>query len=166
MSSLFFILKDLTGRDYSDWWAMNVDSPAAIDFDALLAKVGLELARPKGAKSVASIDSFAKNTGELLTLTHVRRGGAAWQAGLTTDDKIVAINKKHVGKDLTASLETFKAGDKVTIDYIRRDELQSTTLTLSEDFDKAKKVTALAEATPQQMALFKAWMGVEHPNKQ
>ncbi|MFM9785878.1 hypothetical protein, partial [Streptomyces scabiei] len=25
------ILKDLTGRDYSDWWAMNVDSPAAID---------------------------------------------------------------------------------------------------------------------------------------
>ncbi|MDN3379908.1 MULTISPECIES: PDZ domain-containing protein [unclassified Pseudoalteromonas] len=157
------ILKDLTGRDYSDWWATNVDSPAAIDFDALLAKVGLELARPKGAKSVASIDSFAKNTGELITLTHVRRGGAAWQAGLTTDDKIVAINKKHVGKDLKASLETFKAGDKVTIDYIRRDELQSTTLVLSEDFDKAKKVVALKNANEQQMALFKAWMGVEHP---
>lgn len=160
------ILQDLTGRDYSDWWAANVDSPTAIDFDSLLAKVGLELKRPKGAKSIASIDSFAKNSGELLTLTHVRRGGAAWQAGLTTDDKLVAINKKHVGKDLKLSLETFKAGDKVTVDFIRRDALQTTTLVLNEDFDKAKKVVALENATEQQMALFKAWIGVEHPNKQ
>ncbi|MBE0457949.1 PDZ domain-containing protein [Pseudoalteromonas sp. KG3] len=158
------ILKDLTGRDYSQWWATNVDAPAAIDFDALFAKVGLELVRPKGAKAVASIDASAKNSGELLTLTHVRRDGAAWQAGLTTDDKIVAINKKHVGKDLTSSLETFKAGDKVTIDFIRRDALQSSTLVLSEDFDKDKKLVANKDATTQQMALFKAWMGVEHPN--
>jgi len=158
------ILKELTGRDYSAWWQANVDEPAAIDFDSLLAKVGLGLIRPEGAKSVPSIDSFAKNSGELLTLTHVRRGGAAWQAGLTTDDKIVAFNKKHVGKDLTASLETFKAGDTVTVDFIRRDALQSTTLTLSEDFDKEKKVQALKDATPAQMALFKAWMGVDHPN--
>lgn len=159
------ILKELTGRDYSAWWQSNVDEPAAIDFDLLLAKVGLGLIRPEGAKSIPSIDSFAKNSGELLTLTHVRRGGAAWQAGLTTDDKIVAFNKKHVGKDLTASLETFKAGDTVTVDFIRRDALQSTTLTLSEDFDKEKKVKALKDATPAQMALFKAWMGVDHPNQ-
>ncbi|MDQ9089998.1 PDZ domain-containing protein [Pseudoalteromonas haloplanktis] len=158
------ILKELTGRDYSNWWADNVDAPAAIDFDALFAKVGLELVRPKGAKAVASIDAVAKNSGELLTLTHVRRDGAAWQAGLTTDDKIVAINKKHVGKDLTASLETFKAGDKVTIDFIRRDALQTTTLELNEDFDKDKKLVARKGATTEQMALFKAWMGVEHPN--
>ena len=158
------ILKDLTGRDYSQWWATNVDAPAAIDFDALFAKVGLQLARPKGAKAIASVDASAKNTGELLTLTHVRRDGAAWQAGLTSDDKIVAINKKHVGKDLKSSLETFKAGDKVTIDFIRRDALQTTTLVLSEDFDKAKKLIANKDATEQQMALFKAWMGVEHPN--
>ncbi|TMN73348.1 peptidase M61 [Pseudoalteromonas sp. S1727] len=158
------ILKELTGRDYSNWWADNVDAPAAIDFDALFAKVGLELVRPKGAKAVACIDAVAKNSGELLTLTHVRRDGAAWQAGLTTDDKIVAINKKHVGKDLTASLETFKAGDKVTIDFIRRDALQTTTLELNEDFDKDKKLVARKGATTEQMALFKAWMGVEHPN--
>ncbi|WP_405629532.1 M61 family metallopeptidase [Pseudoalteromonas sp. Ld20] len=158
------ILKDLTGRDYSTWWAANVDSPAKIDFDILLNKVGLVLERPKGAKTLASVDAMAKNSGELLTLTHVRRGGAAWQAGLTTADKIVAINKKHVGKDLKASLETFKAGDKVTVDFIRRDALQSTTLTLTEDFDKAKKIVVNKEATEQQMALFKAWMGVDHPN--
>ncbi|MFT6787260.1 MAG: putative metalloprotease with PDZ domain [Pseudoalteromonas rhizosphaerae] len=158
------ILKQLTGRDYSQWWANNVDAPADIDFDLLFKKVGLVLERPKAAKALASVDAMAKNTGELLTLTHVRRDGAAWQAGLTADDKIVAINKKHVGKDLKSSLETFKAGDKVTVDFIRRDALRSTTLTLAQGFDKDKKLVADKQATKQQMALFKAWMGVEHPN--
>ncbi|MEJ2913546.1 M61 family metallopeptidase [Pseudoalteromonas sp. C12FD-1] len=157
------ILKELTGEDYTTWWHNNVSTPANIDFDALLAKVGLKLTRPESAKPLASIDASAKNSGELLTLTHVRRGGAAWQAGLTTDDKIVAVNKQHVGKDLKSSLEAFKAGEKVTIDFIRRDELQSTSLVLSQDYDKPKKVVADKHATLSQRALFKAWMGVEHP---
>ena len=158
------ILKQLSGRDYSAWWQANVSSPANLDFDALLAKVGLSFELPEKAKATPSLDAFTKNTGELLTLTHVRRDGAAWQGGLTTDDKLVAINKKHVGKDLTASLETFKAGDKVTVDFIRRDALMSTELVLSEDFDKPKKVVANKNATDEQKALFKAWMGVAHPN--
>lgn len=158
------ILKQLTGRDYSAWWQANFDSPANLDFDALLAKVGLSFELPEKAKAIPSLDAFTKNTGELLTLTHVRRDGAAWQGGLTTDDKLVAINKKHVGKDLTASLETFKSGDKVTVDFIRRDALMSTELVLSEDFDKPKKVVADKNATDEQKALFKAWMGVAHPN--
>jgi len=157
------ILKELTGEDYTAWWHDNVSTPADIDFDALLAKVGLELTRPENAKPLASIDATAKNSGELLTLTHVRRGGAAWQAGLTTDDKIVAVNKQHVGKDLKSSLEVFKAGEKVTIDFIRRDALQSTTLVLSQDYDKPKRVVADKNATLSQRALFKAWVGVEHP---
>ena len=158
------ILKQLSGRDYSAWWQANVSSPANLDFDALLAKVGLSFELPEKAKATPSLDAFTKNTGELLTLTHVRRDGAAWQGGLTTDDKLVAINKKHVGKNLTASLETFKAGDKVTVDFIRRDALMSTELVLSEDFDKPKKVVANKNATAEQKALFKAWMGVAHPN--
>lgn len=158
------ILKQLSGRDYSAWWQANVDSPANLDFDALLAKVGLSFELPEKAKATPSLDAFTKNTGELLTLTHVRRDGAAWQGGLTTDDKLVAINKKHVGKDLTASLETFKVGDKVTVDFIRRDALMATELVLSEDFDKPKKVVANKNATDEQKALFKAWIGVAHPN--
>jgi predicted metalloprotease with PDZ domain len=158
------ILKDLTGRDYSNWWKANVTEPAHIDFDILLAKVGLKYERPITAKALASIDATAKSNGELLTLTHVRRDGAAWQAGLTTGDKIIAVNKKQVGKDLKTSLETFKAGEKVTVDFIRRDALQTTSLILAKDFDKERKVVADLQATPAQQALFKAWMGVEHPN--
>ncbi|TMO03786.1 PDZ domain-containing protein [Pseudoalteromonas sp. S558] len=157
------ILNDLTGRDYSTWWKENIDAPANLNFDELLDKVGLKLERPEKAKALASIDALAKSSGELLTLSHVRRGGSAWKAGLTTADKIVAINKHQVGKDLKTSLEMFNAGDKVTIDYIRRDELATTSIVLSEDFDKPKKVVSNKDATLEQKALFKAWIGVEHP---
>jgi predicted metalloprotease with PDZ domain len=157
------ILNDLTGRDYSTWWKENVDAPANLNFDELLDKVGLKLERPEKAKALASIDALAKSSGELLTLSHVRRGGSAWKAGLTSADKIVAINKRQVGKDLKTSLEMFNAGDKVTIDYIRRDELATTSIVLSEDFDKPKKVVSNKDATLEQKALFKAWIGVEHP---
>ncbi|WP_372762126.1 M61 family metallopeptidase [Pseudoalteromonas sp.] len=157
------ILQQLTGRDYSQWWQANVASPAQLDFAALLNKVGLKFVRPDTAKTVASIGAQAKNSGELLALTHVRRDGAAWQAGLTTKDKLVAINKQHVGNSLTDSLDMYKPGDTVVIDYIRRDALASTELVLAADFDKPKKVQANMDATAAQKALFKAWIGVEHP---
>ena len=52
----------------------------------------------------------------------------------------------------------------MVIDFIRRDALQSLTLVLTEKFDKPKKLTANLQASEKQKALFKAWMGVEHPN--
>lgn len=158
------ILKQLTGRDYSNWWQANVDSPANIDFDALLAKVGLVYVFPKKAKIIASIDALAINTGELLTLNHVLRNGTAWKAGLTSGDKIVAINKQHVSNQLKASLENFKPNDKVLIDFIRRDTLKTATLVLAKSYDMPKQIAANTHATPVQKALFKAWMGVAHPN--
>lgn len=157
------ILKNLTGRDYNDWWQANVETPAQINFNELLGKVGLSYERPEKAKALASIDATAKASGELLTLQYVLRGGSAWNAGLTSNDKIVAINKHHVGKDLKTSLEIYNAGDEVTVDYIRRDALASTVLVLSEDFDKPKQVVVNKQATPAQKALFKAWLGVDLP---
>lgn len=158
------ILKQLSGRDYSQWWTKHVDEPLNLDFDALLSQVGLEHARPSSAKPVASMDAIAKNSGEVLILNHVAREGAAWTAGLTPGDKIVAVNKQHVRKSLSATLQSFSAGDKVSVDFIRRDRLMSTTLTLSRDYSKPKLVRAILNPSIRQANLYKAWMGVEHPS--
>ncbi|WP_462163073.1 M61 family metallopeptidase [Pseudoalteromonas xiamenensis] len=158
------ILKQVSGNDFSLWWQQNVEKPAIIDFDGLLNKVGLVYHYPEDAKAIAGFDGSAKLDGQLLTLTHVARNSLAWQAGLTSEDKIVAFNKKQVRESLKASLEVFKPGDKVVVDFIRRDELMTTTLTLSEDFDKEKVITAVENPTERQAMLFKAWMGINHPN--
>ncbi len=159
------VLKNVSGREYDAWWNAHVDSPLALDFDALLAKVGLQLVRPEDAKEQAGLDVATHAENGLLTLSHVRRGGAAWQAGLTSGDVLVAFDGQRVQGKLDTILTRFKPGQKVSVSYFRRDRLMHTELVLATDYDKPNKVEAIKDASEQQMALFKAWLGVEHPNK-
>ncbi|MFC3033789.1 M61 family metallopeptidase [Pseudoalteromonas fenneropenaei] len=158
------ILKSLSGKDYSQWWQTYVDEPALLDFDTLLNKVGLEYVYPDKAKSVAKLNVEAKANGQLLELSFVAKDSEAWQAGLTSGDKLVAINKQHVRDSLANSLEGFKAGQEVVIDFIRRDTLMSTKVVLATGFDKDKQVKALQQPSERQAMLYQAWMGVAHPN--
>ncbi|KZN46280.1 hypothetical protein N476_03900 [Pseudoalteromonas luteoviolacea H33] len=158
------ILKEISGHDYSQWWSVHIDSPALIDFDALFLKVGLEHVYPADTVIVASFDGTAKNTGQLLELTHVARGGSAWQAGLTSGDKIVAVNKHHVRKDLPHTLALFEPKQTVEVDFIRRDKLMTTKLKLGGQGSRSKVVRPVYSPTPRQAKLYKAWLGVTHPN--
>lgn len=159
------ILKALTGQDYNTWWNEYVDTPANIDFDKLFGKVGLVYDYPESAKVIAGLDGMARQKGELLELTHVARDGNAWQAGLTAGDLIVAFDKHHVRKDLKASLENFKPGQTITVDFIRRDKLMNTKIKLDRDHDKPKKITFTPNPSSEQALLYRAWMGVSHPNE-
>ncbi|MCF2855994.1 PDZ domain-containing protein [Pseudoalteromonas sp. SMS1] len=158
------ILQQISGRDYSGWWATYVDGPAILNFDKLFEKVGLEYDYPLGTKPVAKIEGSAKQAGALLELTHVARGGNAWQAGLTAGDKLVAVNKHQVRKDLATTLSIFEPGDVVTIDFIRRHKLVSLELTLAKGFNNSKVIRAVRAPSARQAKLYKAWTGVAHPN--
>ncbi|OHU94596.1 M61 family metallopeptidase [Pseudoalteromonas byunsanensis] len=158
------ILKQVSGKDYSQWWQQHVDSPLSLDFDALLSKVGLEFSLPDGAKPIADLSVIAESEGQLLRLKHVARDSTAWQAGLTSEDKIVAFNGHHVRGNLTDSLAYFDGGETVKVDFIRRDKLMSTQVKLEQGFDKEKRIVAVTLPNETQQRLFKAWTGVAHPN--
>ncbi|MDK2597408.1 M61 family metallopeptidase [Pseudoalteromonas obscura] len=160
------ILKQISGNDYSKWWQTYVDNPAIIDFDGLFEKVGLEHVYPSGTVKVASIDGSTQNAGQLLELTHVARGGNAWQAGLTAGDKIVALNKHHVRKDLPSTLALFNPGEIVEVNFIRRHKLMTVQLQLGEKANRSKVIRAISSPSSRQANLYKAWLGVEHPNSQ
>lgn len=158
------ILKQVSGRDYTLWWDQYVDSPAAINFDALLNIVGLKFERPSSAQVIPVIDAKATLSGELLNLTHVARNGAAWNAGLTAGDKIVAMNGHHVRSSLNKTLQLFEPNEKIRIDFIRRHKLETTYIKLNSGFNKAKVVTPINQPTDSQKRMYKAWMGVSHPS--
>ncbi|MEI5638017.1 MULTISPECIES: M61 family metallopeptidase [unclassified Pseudoalteromonas] len=158
------ILKQLSGRDYSDWWQQYVDSPAKIDFAGLLQKVGLNFAYPEDSQVVAGFDGKASKLGELLQLQRVAKDGNAWQAGLTAGDQIVSFDRHHVRETLAASLQHFNPGQEVTVHFIRRDKLMTTELTLATKYDKPRKVTPVTTPTASQQRLYQAWMGVAHPH--
>ncbi|WP_022946826.1 M61 family metallopeptidase [Pseudoalteromonas ruthenica] len=155
------ILNDISGQDYTQWWQNHVDSPLQVDFDSLLATVGLQRTYSEDAKQSPSLDVQGKLDNGLIELTHVRRDGAAWQANLTAGDSIVAINGKRVSSDLATLVEQFAVGEQVEITYFRRDNLRTTMLTLGGEYNEAATIKAVDNPTAAQQALFKAWMGVD-----
>ena len=108
---------------------------------------------------------MAKSNGELLILNHVARESSAWQGGLTAGDKLVALDGRQVRKSLKETLALFEPGQEVSVSFIRRHQLMTTTVKLTSDFDKPKKVKAVKAPTERQAKLYKAWTGVAHPNE-
>jgi predicted metalloprotease with PDZ domain len=150
------ILRELTGTSWDAWWARNVDSPAKVDFDALLVPVGLKLqAGPQVAW--AGWSANAGSTG--MQLRSVERGSPAWDAGFVPDDIIVAIDGKRVTADrFDAALGERKPGDTVTVSYFRRDQLAEKKLTLGANPKDRPAVVPVDHPTAAQMALFQRWL--------
>ena len=158
------VLKKVTGDDYTKWWQKNVEGYAKPNFDKLLARAGLEISYGKDdkAKAWSGISTKAHTNGLIVSL--VEKGSPAWDAGMTTDDIIIAVGGLRMGdKDLTARLKNFKPNDKVDVTFFRRDELMTKTITLGALPKGELTVKPMKKATRKQKAFFKAWTGLSFP---
>ncbi|PKI16922.1 M61 family metallopeptidase [Colwellia sp. 12G3] len=166
------ILKQVTGADYQVWWQDNIQGTKEIDFALLLAKAGLEMSYAKSTKDKSSKQSKVwtglktKPGIHGLVVSSVEKDSPAWHAGLTIEDSIVAIDGlRMVEKDLVNRLKDFKANQTISITYFRRDKLTTTTLELAEIAQNELKIIPITKASPEQKAFFKAWTGVDFPQK-
>lgn len=160
------IAQQLTKKNYNQWWAQNVDTPLAIDFNVLLNKAGLEFIYPKKSKAIAATGFKSTDKSGLVTLTSVLKETPAWDAGLNVGDQIVAINGLKVSPNsLKVRLAQYKAGDTVTLSLFRRDRLVEKTLTMKAVQDKKPMVQAISKPSHKQKQFFKAWLGVDYPKK-
>ena len=157
------ILKDLTGADWSAWWTQYVDRPSDVDFQALLAPVGMRLDLG-GQATMAQAGWSASADGGAMRLTAVAKDGPAWLAGLETDDVLVAIDGKRVTETRFATiLSDYQPGNRVAVSIFRRDELLEKTLTLGRGPAGKPAVRTVANPTQQQKALFKRWLLIDYP---
>ncbi len=155
------ILNGLHGRDYQDWWQQHIESPMNFDFKAMLLQAGFDLSHPTDAKVLPSMGLKLKANEHNALIDVVDKYGAGWRAGLTSGDEIIAINGFRVkAKDFTARLKDFRVGDTLTLDYVRRDQLQSSQIILDAKYDKPLRIKPVANPTREQKAFFEAWLGV------
>jgi predicted metalloprotease with PDZ domain len=156
------VLQQLTGTSWESWWAKNVDAPAAVDFDALLAPVGLRLdTGPQVAWAGWSAASAGSGGMQLRT---VERGSPAWNAGFVPDYIIVAIDGKRVTSDrFDAALGERKPGDSVSVTYFRRDQIAEKRLTLGAAPKSRPAVVPVEHPTAAQMTLFQRWLLIPYP---
>lgn len=163
-NDMMAIAKELTGKDYQAFWQANVFSPMHIDFPNLLEQVGLRIERETGNTAAVDTGFVVKNQGGLDTISHVRKESSAWNAGLTTDDVLVALNGlKLMAGELNDRLKPFKVGDTVELSFFRRDRLMTKTLVLGDKDSKGLKVEQVAKPTRAQKAMYKAWLGIDYP---
>lgn len=166
---LLTILSDLTNENYQTWWQANVHGYAQVDFNTLLAKVGLSMSygEKEKDKTIAWTGIETKKATNGLQITSVEKNSPAWKAGLTLDDIIVAVDGLRMAdKDLSTRLKNFMPNDRMSITFFRRDELVTRMIILGETPKDKLKVVPLEQASDAQKAFFKYWTGIEFPNKE
>ncbi|WP_345531107.1 M61 family metallopeptidase [Viridibacterium curvum] len=125
------IVKAATGVDVSRQIAAWAEGTVDVPFDKLLAAVGVGLERKRG-NLLSGIGIRTKADGGALKLTHVIDGGSAQRAGLSAGDELVAIDGLRVtGSNLESLLLRYGVGDKLEVQFFRRDELMQTRLTFA-----------------------------------
>lgn len=166
------ILNKVTGDNYQAWWQDNIHGTTKIDFALLLAKAGLEMSYAKNSKDKSKNQVRAwtgikiKPSTYGLVISSVEKASPAWHAGLTTEDVIVAIDGLRMAEqDLVNRLKDFKPDQTITMTYFRRDKLTTTRIKLGSLPKNKLKVIPMAKANNEQKAFFKAWTGLDFPEK-
>jgi len=166
------IVEQVSEEDYATWWQANIHDKAKIDFNLLLAKVGLKMSYAKSSNDKSSMQTEVwtgiktKDNKHGLVITSVEKNSPAWHGGLTTEDIIIAVNGLRINdKDLSNRLKDFKPKQSVTFTYFRRDKLKTSTIKLAEIAKNKLKIIPVANVSSEQKAFFKAWTGIEFPKK-
>ncbi|MCF1426964.1 MAG: PDZ domain-containing protein [Shewanella sp.] len=156
------ILTQLTGRSYQLWWQQHIDSPLSLDYNNLLEQTGLALSYGDNDKIKPNLGVKLKSG--TLTMEHVKRDGPAWQAGLHAGDEIVAINDLKVTPvGFDKRISDFDVGDEISVTLFANDKLKTVKVTLGEAPIGKAQILGIANASEQQKAFLKAWLGIDWP---
>jgi predicted metalloprotease with PDZ domain len=157
------VAEQVSGVDLKGFWRDAIEGTGELDYDEALAAFGLDFAgepaKPHGS-SKAWLGAVTRNDNGRLTVSQVRRGTPAYDAGLNVDDEILAIDEYRVRPDRFENrLEQYASGDKVTLLIARREQLMRVDVTLGAEPPKRWRLQISPSATDAQKQLRAAWMG-------
>ncbi len=163
------VFAEVAGTDLGGWLHDAADTTAELDYQEALDWYGLRFA--------ADPDKAEKKDGEpkelpagwlgmdaavqdgRLTVTGVKRGTPAYDAGVNVGDEILAIDDYRVPSEgLEGRLKFYRPGEKASLLVARRDLLVRLPVTLGEKPKAAWKLEARPDATPAQKGHLEAWL--------
>jgi predicted metalloprotease with PDZ domain len=167
------MVEKISGIDFTNFWAKYIDGTDDIDFEKYFAYAGVEAA-PETAYPNKPYTGTSLGISNTVYVDGVVRNSPAWKQGLNVNDDILAIDGSGIVEEVRAiklpnpnlTLETFpsiankKVGETVEI-TIRRDGLErNIKLKLEESPNIRIKANYNANASAQQLAVRKRWMGL------
>jgi len=166
------LVEEVAGRAAGDWLERAVGAADELEYREALDWLGLRFtldrARDDGGAEEAE-EPRKEPAGWLgietevqkgrLTVTEVKRGTPAYQAGVNAGDEILAIGDYRVPPDAwTERLKAFRPGERATLLLARRERLTRLPVTFGEKPARRWKLEVDPKATAEQKAHLAAWL--------
>jgi predicted metalloprotease with PDZ domain len=171
------IVEEVSCVPLGDFFDQAVRSTDDVPLADLLAEVGVtgtlrpaESQKDKGGKPATTdgprttlgVRSKPSEGGSLLT--HVLDSGAAQEAGLAAADLVVAIGGLRItGDDLEKRIDTYPAGERVTVHAFRRDELMAFEVVVRDAPADTWVLSLTADVDPGTLGRRQAWLAGSEP---
>jgi len=159
-SDLLAILKSITKKDFSNFFAKYINGVSQPDWNEVLEQVGLEFSFSGGKEKPIAWAGMTLDKKEKQKVLVVEKDSPAWKAGITVGDELVAINGIKIKQEWSEQLKQHKPEEVIQLTYFRRDELQVAEIILSEIADGVPLAKPQQNVTRRQKRLFKAWSGI------
>ncbi|MBW3657485.1 MAG: PDZ domain-containing protein [Actinobacteria bacterium] len=153
-------VSEVAGRDLTDFFERHVAGTQLPPVEDLAEAVGLTFAEKSVDVAPAPrLGVVSSETDEGVTFDTVLRGQAAWHAGLTGGDRLLAIDGLKVGRgELTPALRPYRAGDTVEVTVFRGPRLLTLPVTLDEPRPE-RQLAMVPNPTLEQREAFRSWTG-------
>jgi len=159
-------LEEVAGTDLGDWLHRAVDTVEELDYAEALDWYGLRFAEDEEKKEEEPRELPAAWLGMdvsvqdgRLTVSAVKRGTPAYDAGVNAGDEVLAIDDYRVPPDgLEGRLKNYRPGEKVSLLVARRDRLVRLPVTFGEKPKPRWKLEPRPDATAEQKAHLAAWL--------
>jgi predicted metalloprotease with PDZ domain len=157
------VVAEVGGEATAAWLRAAIATAAELDYAEALAWLGLERKpeKPPTAKEPAKAwtgVSTDESSGRVL-VTRVLRGSPAYQAGLTANDEILAVDDVRVlGREWGDRLEQYKPGDRIALLIARRNLLRTLPLTCGTE-PPTWTLQVVEKPTRRQSEHLKSWLG-------
>jgi len=150
-------LEKFAGKNLDKFYKKYVYGLDDLDYNKYLGYAGYKLTDTLASNNDPSLGVSVANTNNKIMVTAVLRDGAAWIAGINTDDELTEIDG-HPITNMADMLNGKKPGDKIMV-TLNRDGLPLTLpVTLLRNSQVKYKIDTLPTVTPQQLIVRNKWL--------
>jgi predicted metalloprotease with PDZ domain len=151
----------MAGKSLDDFFSKYVRGRAEIDYNAILAGLGLQLKDNKG-RETTYLGANLRQEGDRLTISSLPKETPAYEQGLNTSDQIIAVDGIRANQTFLGNyIGEKKVGDKVRLTIFRFDELREIEITLGGRARTAYTVVAADAPTDEQKMIYKTFLGAD-----
>ena len=160
-------VNEVAGKDLGDFFKNAIDSTEELDYSSALECFGLALQgfEVQQAEKNGRTTSYRKTpwvgasvNGENV-VTRVERNSPATQAGLNTDDEVIAINGFRLNGNFSTKVRQAEIGDELELIVARRQQVFEMTIKVGGKTSVSWRLRRATRTRSKQKDRYRSWLG-------